>query len=119
MRFHEIANLTAFKVAVRLETDKTLVQTVIWAESISHAQRMLRNLFGKNNVISVFKLSAVKEAATKPQSPEVIQAKALNDKAKKLTQQAKLVKARSSADKAQDKLAKAVSATTAQTGQQS
>jgi len=114
MRFHEIANLTAFKVAVRLETDKTLVQTVIWAESISHAQRMLRNLFGKNNVISVFKLSAVKEAATKPQSPEVLQAKALNDKAKKLTQQAKLKKAQQSVTKAQQQLSKATTPTSSQ-----
>lgn len=54
MRFYEITSLIKpFKVTVNLKLERSLVTTIFFSHSASNLRRMLSELFGKNNVVSV------------------------------------------------------------------
>jgi hypothetical protein len=54
MRFYEITSLIKpFKVTVNLKLEKSVVTTIFFSDSASNLRRMLSELFGKNNVVSV------------------------------------------------------------------
>lgn len=53
MRFKEFSSLKPFKVAVRLQHEKSTITTICFCDSASNMRKMLAELFGKNNVLSV------------------------------------------------------------------
>lgn len=73
------------------------------------AKSMLAKSYGAENVLSLSQLTGetVVDEQTKPLSPQELQVKSMNDRAKLLTQQAKQLKARQSLAKAQQKFANA------------
>ena len=110
MRFQEFKPLKPFKATVRLKTDKSVVLTLLWADSQTAARRNLAHLYGTENVLSVSEISLTEAKQINPQDQQV---KAIQTQAKQLTQQAKLKKARNALAKAQTKLNAAVAVPTA------
>jgi hypothetical protein len=54
MRFNEFySSLKPFKVKVKLQHQNLVVTTIFFSDSQSNLRRMLNELFGKNNVVSV------------------------------------------------------------------
>ena len=104
MRYQEFKPLKPFKAQVRLKTDKSLVITLMWADSQHSARRNLAFLYGTENVLSVSEITLNEAKQINPQDQQI---KTLKDRAKQLTQQAKLTKARQSVTKAQQQLTKA------------
>jgi hypothetical protein len=114
MRFQEFNPLKPFKAQVRLKTDKSLVLTLVWADSSTAARRNLSHLYGTSNVLSV---SAISLTEAKQITAQDQQIKTLKDRAKQITQQAKLKKAQQSVTKAQQQLSKATAPQAAQSQQ--
>ncbi len=109
MRFQEFNPLKPFKAQVRLKTDKSLVLTLVWADSQTAARRNLSHLYGTENVLNVSQITLTEAKQLNPQDQQI---KALKDRAKQITQQAKLTNARKSVTKAQQQLTKATAPTT-------
>ena len=109
MRYQEFNPLKPFKAQVRLKTDKSLLMTLMWADSQHSARRNLAHLYGTENVLNV---SEIPLSEAKQISPQDQQIKTLKDKAKEITQQAKLTNARKAVTKAQQQLSKATAPTT-------
>lgn len=101
MRYNEFKPLKPFKAQVRLKTDKSLVLTLLWADSQTSARRNLAHLYGSGNVLSVSEISLTEAKQLTAQDQQI---KTLQTQAKQLTQQAKLKKARNAVAKAQTKL---------------
>ena len=112
MRYSEFNPLKPFKAQVRLKTDKSLVMTLMWADSQHSARRNLAQLYGTENVLNVSEITLTEAKQLSAQDQQI---KSLNDRAKQITQQAKLTKARQSVAKAQQQLTKATAPQTAQT----
>ncbi len=108
MRFHEFNPLKPFKAQVRLKTDKSLVLTLMWADSQNAARRNLGHLYGTSNVLSVSEISLTEAKQLTAQDQQI---KTLKDRAKQITQQAKLKKAQQSVTKAQQQLTQATAPT--------
>ena len=108
MRFHEFNPLKPFKAQVRLKTDKSLVLTLMWADSQNAARRNLGHLYGTSNVLSVSEISLTEAKQLTAQDQQI---KSLKDRAKQITQQAKLKKAQQSVTKAQQQLTQATAPT--------
>ncbi len=104
MRFQEFNPLKPFKAQVRLKTDKSLVLTLVWADSQTAARRNLSHLYGTENVLNVSQITLTEAKQINPQDQQI---KSLKDRAKQITQQAKLTNARKSVTKAQQQLTKA------------
>ncbi len=104
MRYSEFKPLRPFKAQVRLKTDKSLVLTLMWADSQHAARRNLGHLYGTSNVLSVSEISITEAKQLTAQDQQI---KALKTKAKQLTHQAKLKKAQQSVTKAQQQLTQA------------
>ena len=111
MRYQEFKPLKPFKAQVRLKTDKSLVMTLMWADSQHSARRNLAQLYGTENVLNVSQITLTEAKQINPQDQQI---KTLKDRAKQLTQQAKLTKARQSVTKAQTELSKATAPTAVQ-----
>ena len=109
MRFQEFNPLKPFKAQVRLKTDKSLVMTLMWADSQHSARRNLAQLYGTENVLNVSEITLTEAKQLNPQDQQI---KTLKDKAKEITQQAKLTNARKAVTKAQQQLSKATAPTT-------
>jgi hypothetical protein len=109
MRYSEFNPLKPFKAQVRLKTDKSLVMTLMWADSQHSARRNLSHLYGTSNVLSVSEISLTEAKQITAQDQQI---KTLKDRAKQLSQQAKLTNARKSVTKAQQQLTKATAPTT-------
>ena len=109
MRFHEFNPLKPFKAQVRLKTDKSLVLTLVWADSSTAARRNLAQLYGTENVLNVSQITLTEAKQITAQDQQI---KTLKDRAKQITQQAKLTNARKSVTKAQQQLTKATAPTT-------
>ena len=109
MRFQEFNPLKPFKAQVRLKTDKSLVMTLMWADSQHSARRNLAQLYGTENVLNVSQITLTEAKQINPQDQQI---KTLKDRAKQITQQAKLTNARKSVTKAQQQLTKATAPTT-------
>jgi hypothetical protein len=112
MKISEFANpLSTFIATVRivLRNSCTTARTLILADSFMSAKSMLAKTYGAENVLSLTQLTneTVIDEQTKPLSPQELQVKSMNDRAKLLTQQAKQLKARQSLAKAQQKFANA------------
>jgi hypothetical protein len=93
MRFQEFNPLKPFRAQVRLKTDKSLVMTLMWADSQHSARRNLSHLYGTENVLNVSQITLTEAKQLSPQDQQI---KTLKDRAKKITQQAKLKKAQQS-----------------------
>ena len=104
MRFQEFNPLKPFKAQVRLKTDKSLVMTLMWADSQHSARRNLAHLYGTENVMNISEISLTEAKQLSPQDQQI---KSLKDRAKQITQQAKLTKARKQVTKAQQQLTQA------------
>jgi len=104
MRFQEFNPLKPFKAQVRLKTDKSLLMTLMWADSQHSARRNLAQLYGTENVLNVSQITLTEAKQLNPQDQQI---KTLKDRAKQITQQAKLTNARKSVTKAQQQLTKA------------
>ncbi len=104
MRFQEFNPLKPFKAQVRLKTDKSLVMTLMWADSQHSARRNLAQLYGTDNVLNVSQITLTEAKQLSAQDQQI---KTLKDRAKQITQQAKLTNARKSVTKAQQQLSKA------------
>ena len=104
MRFQEFNPLKPFKAQVRLKTDKSLVMTLMWADSQHSARRNLAQLYGTENVLNVSQITLTEAKQLSAQDQQI---KSLQQRAKQLTQQAKLTNARKSVTKAQQQLTKA------------
>jgi hypothetical protein len=104
MRFQEFNPLKPFKAQVRLKTDKSLVLTLVWADSQHSARRNLSQLYGTENVLNVSQITLTEAKQITAQDQQI---KTLKDRAKQITQQAKLTNARKSVTKAQQQLTKA------------
>ena len=109
MRFQEFNPLKPFKAQVRLKTDKSLVMTLMWADSQHSARRNLAQLYGTENVLNVSQITLTEAKQLNPQDQQI---KTLKDRAKQISQQAKLTNARKSVTKAQQQLTKATAPTT-------
>ena len=109
MRFQEFNPLKPFKAQVRLKTDKSLVITLMWADSQHSARRNLAQLYGTENVLNVSEITLTEAKQLNPQDQQI---KTLKDRAKQISQQAKLTNARKSVTKAQQQLSKATAPTT-------
>ena len=109
MRFQEFNPLKPFKAQVRLKTDKSLVMTLMWADSQHSARRNLAQLYGTENVLNVSQITLTEAKQLNPQDQQI---KTLKDRAKQITQQAKLTNARKAVTKAQQQLTKATAPTT-------
>jgi hypothetical protein len=96
-------------VRIVLRNSCTTARTLILADSFMSAKSMLSKTYGAENVLSFSQLTSetVVDEQTKPLSPQELQVKSMNDRAKQLTQQAKQLKARQSLAKAQQKFANA------------
>ena len=77
MRFNDFASLfKPFKVTVRLQHEKSTITTICFCDSASNIRKMLAELFGKNNVMSVSEIVSEslqsdqiqREAAIRPQA---------------------------------------------------
>lgn len=67
MRFSELSSsFKPFKVAVRLQHEKSTITTICFCDSASNLRRMLSELFGKNNVLSVSEI-----VSESPQSDQI------------------------------------------------
>jgi hypothetical protein len=108
MRYQEFKPLKPFKAQVRLKTDKSLVVTLMWADSQTAARRNLAHLYGTDNVLNISQITLTEAKQINPQDQQI---KSLNDRAKQITQQAKLTKARKSVAKAQQQLTQATAPT--------
>ena len=109
MRFQEFKPLKPFKAQVRLKTDKSLVMTLMWADSQHSARRNLAQLYGTENVLNVSQITLTEAKQLTAQDQQI---KTLKDRAKQISQQAKLKKAQQSVTKAQQQLTKATAPTT-------
>ena len=109
MRYQEFKPLKPFKAQVRLKTDKSLVMTLIWADSQHSARRNLAQLYGTENVLNVSQITLTEAKQLTAQDQQI---KTLKDRAKQISQQAKLTNARKSVTKAQQQLSKATAPTT-------
>ena len=109
MRYQEFKPLKPFKAQVRLKTDKSLVMTLMWADSQHSARRNLAQLYGTENVLNVSEITLTEAKQLTAQDQQI---KTLKDRAKQITQQAKLTNARKSVTKAQQQLTKATAPTT-------
>ena len=109
MRYSEFNQLKPFKAQVRLKTDKSLVMTLMWADSQHSARRNLAQLYGTENVLNVSQITLTEAKQITAQDQQI---KTLKDRAKQITQQAKLTNARKSVTKAQQQLTKATTPTT-------
>ena len=109
MRYSEFNPLKPFRAQVRLKTDKSLVLTLVWADSQHSARRNLSHLYGTENVLNVSQITLTEAKQITAQDQQI---KTLKDKAKQITQQAKLTNARKSVTKAQQQLTKATAPTT-------
>jgi hypothetical protein len=101
MRYSEFKPLKPFKAQVRLKTDKSMLLLLTWADSQTSARRNLAYLYGTENVLTVSDITLTEAKQISPQDQQI---KTLKDRAKQLTQQAKLAKARQSVTNAQTKL---------------
>ena len=108
MRYQEFKPLKPFKAQVRVKTDKSLVLTLLWADSQVSARRNLAHLYGTSNVLSVSEITLTEAKELTAQDQQI---KSLKDRAKQLNQQAKLTKARQSVAKAQKQLTQATAPT--------
>ncbi len=104
MRYSEFKPLRPFRAQVGLKTDKSLVMTLMWADSQVSARRNLGHLYGTSNVLSVTEISLTEAKQLTAQDQQI---KILKVRAKQITQQAKLTNARKSVTKAQQQLTKA------------
>ena len=109
MRYQEFNPLKPFKAQVRLKTDKSLVMTLMWADSQHSARRNLAQLYGTENVLNVSEITLTEAKQLTAQDQQI---KTLKDRAKQISQQAKLTNARKSVTKAQQQLSKATAPTT-------
>jgi len=112
MKISEIAHpLTTFIATVRVVTRNSsmTVRTIITADTFTAAKSLLAKTYGAENILSLQQLAheSALDEQTKPLTPQELQVKSMNDRAKQLTLQAKQVKARQSLAKAQQNLAKA------------
>jgi hypothetical protein len=108
MRYSEFKPLKPFRAQVRLKTDKSLVLTLMWADSQVSARRNLGHLYGTGNVLSVAEITLTEAKQLTAQDQQI---KTLKDRAKQITQQAKLKKAQQSVTKAQQQLTQATAPT--------
>jgi hypothetical protein len=109
MRFLEFQNnLQYFQVTVKVKNDSgcMTIKTMVSAESMAQAQFMMRHFFGKDAVVSMslMRIHEKMTEETKVLSPQELQTKSLADQAKRINQQAKLMKARQSVEKSQERL---------------
>jgi hypothetical protein len=104
MRYSEFNPLKPFKAQVRLKKDKSLVMTLMWADSQHSARRNLSHLYGTENVLNVSQITLTEAKQLTAQDQQI---KTLKDRAKQISQQAKLTNARKSVTKAQQQLTKA------------
>ncbi len=109
MRFFEFKNnLQYFQATVKVKNDSgsMTIKTMVSAESMAQAQFMMRHIFGKDAVVSMSLMRMHEEMTeeTKVLSAQELQTKSLTDQAKRLNQQAKLMKARQSLAVAQGKM---------------
>ncbi len=111
MRYSEFNPLKPFRAQVRLKTDKSLVMTLMWADSQHSARRNLAQLYGTENVLNVSQITLTEAKQITAQDQQI---KTLKDRAKQITQQAKLTNARKSVTKAQQQLTKATAPTSSQ-----
>ena len=109
MRYSEFNPLKPFIAQVRLKKDKSLVMTLMWADSQTAARRNLSHLYGTENVLNVSQITLTEAKQINPQDQQI---KTLKDRAKQISQQAKLTNARKSVTKAQQQLTKATAPTT-------
>ncbi len=122
MRFKEFnSSIKKFKVVLRTKQHNAIMSTIFFSDSAINLRRMLVELFGKNNVLSLSEIVSeaykshqpqyfcVSETETKARvlSPQELQVKALADKAEDYKQQEKALKARQQMAKAQQNLMKA------------
>ncbi len=109
MRYSEFKPLKPFKAVVRLKSDKSVLQVLTWADNQVSARRNLAHLYGTNNVMSVSEITLNEAKQITAQDQQI---KTLKDRAKQITQQARLTNARKSVTKAQQQLSKATAPTT-------
>jgi hypothetical protein len=62
MRFQEFNPLKPFKAQVRLKKDKSLVMTLMWADSQHSARRNLSHLYGTENVLNVSQITLTEQS---------------------------------------------------------
>jgi hypothetical protein len=113
MRFSEISSqFKTYQATVRvvLRDSSMTARTTITADTVQQARAMLTRIYGDGNVLSINQVMNEDEEVTegtKTLSPQELQVKSLNDKAKQYKEQAKAVKARQQMAKAQQDLMKA------------
>jgi hypothetical protein len=113
MRYFQFNNFsTVFFATVRviLHDGVTTTRTTIKAKTLRQAKLMLIRLYGEGNVLKLSQVMSEHEdikEASKTLSPQELQVKSLDDKAKQYKDQAKAMKARQQIAKAQQDLMKA------------
>jgi hypothetical protein len=91
MRFSEFksSQLRGFEVLVKLRKGGT-IKTVVFAEAQAWAMALARQMYGEQNIVSV--VEDIDEQK-KPQTPEQLRIKSLNDQAKRYRDLARQAKA--------------------------
>jgi hypothetical protein len=111
MRFTEFkSSLHAFVGTVRIPIGArhTTIKLVLFCDGYHQAKALFAHLFGPQNIVSLSQTINESEAS-KVQSPEELQVKAMSDQAKQLQLQAKTARAKKSLDRAKQSLQKATS----------
>ena len=81
MRFRELSSFKPFKVTVRLQHEKSTITTICFCDSASNMRKMLAELFGKNNVLSVSEIVSESPQTDQIQREAAIRPKAIQRRA--------------------------------------
>lgn len=81
MRFTEFSSLKPFKVSVRLQHEKSNITTICFCDSASNMRKMLAELFGKNNVLSVSEIVSESPKTDQIQIEQAIRPQAVHRRA--------------------------------------
>jgi len=106
MKVTEITNRSMSSFIAQIKVPGTgTVRCEIKSDSLNNARALLKQMFGKTNVLSVQQL-VLDEQTIKPMTAQELQVKSLQDKSKQLKNQAKQLKAQQTVQKAQSELSK-------------